>query len=116
MPPLDTIEFVRRRRRGAFNSVQLQYLIESYKKQWGKKASKGIGSAFIKNSKRSSSPTNNATNFAADAGGASGSGSAAVADAGSNSSGGGGISIFGKFLKFGSKKNTSSPSSTQVVV
>ncbi len=93
MPPLDTIEFVRRRRRGAFNSVQLQYLIESYKKQWGKKSSKGIG--FSKNSKRSSSPTN------AEANGGNTATSSGVAESGGSSKGG----IFGKLLKFGSKKN-----------
>ncbi|KAJ3212093.1 Protein tyrosine phosphatase type IVA 1 [Entophlyctis luteolus] len=31
MTPLEAIEYVRRQRRGAFNSVQLAYLAESYK-------------------------------------------------------------------------------------
>ena len=33
MTPLDAIELIRNKRRGAFNSVQLQYLIEDYKKR-----------------------------------------------------------------------------------
>jgi len=41
MQPLDAIEFIRRRRRGAFNSVQLQFLVDSYKRSWSK--SSGMG-------------------------------------------------------------------------
>lgn len=73
MIPLDAIEYVRKRRRGAFNSVQLQYLLEGYKKSKGSK--KGG-----KNGKRGGSPPN--TSLTADQGGEKG------------------ISIFGKlFLK-----------------
>jgi protein-tyrosine phosphatase len=43
MIPLDTIEYVRKRRRGAFNSVQLQYLLEGYKKVKGSKKGGKIG-------------------------------------------------------------------------
>jgi protein-tyrosine phosphatase len=39
MTPLDAIDFVRRRRRGAFNSVQLTYLVDSYRKMWKKSMS-----------------------------------------------------------------------------
>jgi hypothetical protein len=51
MSPLDTIEYVRRRRRGAFNTVQLGWLMETYKPK-GKKSKRGIGFG-----KRPSSPT-----------------------------------------------------------
>lgn len=53
MAPLDAVEFVRRRRRGALNSVQLTWIVDSYKRQW-KKANKGVG-GFL--SKRSNSPS-----------------------------------------------------------
>ena len=46
MSPIDCVEFVRQRRRGALNTVQLTFLMDTYKKQWTKKAGK----------KRSSSP------------------------------------------------------------
>ncbi|KAJ3389293.1 Protein tyrosine phosphatase type IVA 3 [Lobulomyces angularis] len=55
MVPLDTIEYVRRRRRGAFNSIQLQWLVDTYKRQWGKKSSRKIG--FGHAGKRPSSPS-----------------------------------------------------------
>ncbi|KAJ3064558.1 Protein tyrosine phosphatase type IVA 2, partial [Quaeritorhiza haematococci] len=75
MSPLDTIEFVRRRRRGAFNSVQLSFLLDSYKRQWSKKS----GKLGFKTNKRASSPAspkdgkdNGGSNSAA--GGAAGAG------------------------------------------
>ncbi|KND04669.1 uncharacterized protein SPPG_00384 [Spizellomyces punctatus DAOM BR117] len=52
MAPLDAVEFVRRRRRGALNSVQLNWIVDSYKRQW-KKGNKSVG-GFL--SKRPSSP------------------------------------------------------------
>ena len=33
LTPLDAVDYVRKRRRGAFNSVQLQYLVDTYKKK-----------------------------------------------------------------------------------
>lgn len=36
MAPLDTIEFIRKRRRGALNSVQLTWLVDNYKRQFKK--------------------------------------------------------------------------------
>ena len=33
LTPLDAVDYVRKRRRGAFNSVQLQYLVDSYKRR-----------------------------------------------------------------------------------
>jgi protein-tyrosine phosphatase len=33
LTPLDAVDYVRRRRRGAFNSVQLQFLVDAYKKK-----------------------------------------------------------------------------------
>ena len=33
MTPLDAVEYVRKRRRGAFNTVQLQYLVDNYKRR-----------------------------------------------------------------------------------
>ncbi|KAJ3102921.1 hypothetical protein HDU96_009466 [Phlyctochytrium bullatum] len=44
MAPLDAVEFVRKRRRGAFNSVQLTHLVEGYRKVWKKG---GAGSKFF---------------------------------------------------------------------
>ncbi|KAJ3304911.1 hypothetical protein HDU76_005104 [Blyttiomyces sp. JEL0837] len=46
MAPLDAVDYVRKRRRGAFNSVQLTYLVDSYKRSWTSKSSAlggGIG-------------------------------------------------------------------------
>ncbi|KAI9336024.1 protein-tyrosine phosphatase-like protein [Zopfochytrium polystomum] len=51
MAPLDAVEFIRRRRRGAFNTVQLSYLVDTYKRMWTKKTTK---MSFL--SKRSVSP------------------------------------------------------------
>ncbi|KAJ1553665.1 hypothetical protein HK405_007275 [Cladochytrium tenue] len=53
MAPLDAVEFIRRRRRGAFNTVQLAYLVDSYRRSWTKKSLKM--SAFLA-SKRTVSP------------------------------------------------------------
>jgi hypothetical protein len=53
MTPIDAIEFVRRRRRGAFNTVQLQYLMDSYKRQYKKS-----GKMTFRNK---NSPSNNLT-------------------------------------------------------
>ncbi|RKO92533.1 protein-tyrosine phosphatase-like protein, partial [Blyttiomyces helicus] len=39
MEPLDAVSFIRQRRRGAFNSVQLSYLVDTYKRQWKKSSS-----------------------------------------------------------------------------
>ncbi|KAJ3406300.1 Protein tyrosine phosphatase prl-1 [Chytriomyces hyalinus] len=39
MTPLDAVEYVRARRRGAFNTIQLSYLVETYKRSFVKKAS-----------------------------------------------------------------------------
>ncbi|KAJ3037193.1 Protein tyrosine phosphatase type IVA 1 [Rhizophlyctis rosea] len=40
MTPLDPIDYVRcRRRRGTFDSVQLTYLVDTYKRNWTKKSS-----------------------------------------------------------------------------
>ena len=33
LTPLDAVDFIRKRRRGAFNSVQLQFLVDSYKRR-----------------------------------------------------------------------------------
>ena len=33
LTPLDAVDYVRKRRRGAFNSVQLQFLVDNYKKK-----------------------------------------------------------------------------------
>jgi protein tyrosine phosphatase type 4A len=33
LTPLDAVDYIRKRRRGAFNSVQLQYLVDNYKKR-----------------------------------------------------------------------------------
>ncbi|KAJ3069436.1 hypothetical protein HDU98_007480 [Podochytrium sp. JEL0797] len=41
MVPLEAIEYVRKQRRGAFNSIQLAYLAETYKRQ----RKKGVNSA-----------------------------------------------------------------------
>ncbi|KAI8825012.1 protein-tyrosine phosphatase-like protein [Fimicolochytrium jonesii] len=54
MVPLDAVEFVRRRRRGALNSVQLSWMVDSYKRQWKRSATKtgitgiGMGSFLTK--------------------------------------------------------------------
>ncbi|KAJ3213562.1 Protein tyrosine phosphatase type IVA 1 [Dinochytrium kinnereticum] len=61
MTPLDAVEFVRKRRRGAFNSVQLSHLIDSYKRVW--KKSGGSGSKF--GGLLSSSSSSNGGNIAA---------------------------------------------------
>ncbi|KAJ1568856.1 Protein tyrosine phosphatase prl-1 [Cladochytrium tenue] len=53
MAPLDAVEFIRRRRRGAFNTVQLAYLVDSYRRSWTKKSLKM--SSFLA-SKRTVSP------------------------------------------------------------
>ena len=53
MTPIDAIEFVRRRRRGAFNTVQLQHLMDSYKRQYKKS-----GKMTFRNK---NSPSNSAT-------------------------------------------------------
>ncbi|KAJ1719917.1 hypothetical protein LPJ53_005387 [Coemansia erecta] len=44
--PLDAIEHVRRKRRGAFNNRQITYLADSYKRSSGSKSSVKIGSAI----------------------------------------------------------------------
>ncbi|KAJ3202091.1 Protein tyrosine phosphatase type IVA 3 [Dinochytrium kinnereticum] len=59
MQPLDAVEFVRRRRRGAFNSIQLTHLVDCYKKMW---KSRGAAKFFSTSSsggagRRPSSPT-----------------------------------------------------------
>ncbi|KAJ1528268.1 Protein tyrosine phosphatase type IVA 1, partial [Nowakowskiella sp. JEL0078] len=65
LSPLDAVEYIRRRRRGALNSVQLQYLVESYKKQWyTKRANLTLGGFLSKRSSpvlSSSSIPNNQT-------------------------------------------------------
>ncbi|KAJ3194329.1 Protein tyrosine phosphatase type IVA 1 [Irineochytrium annulatum] len=48
MAPLDAVEFIRRQRRGAFNTVQLAYLVDSYKRSW--KKSVKLGSLLTKRS------------------------------------------------------------------
>lgn len=57
MSPLDAIEYIRRRRRGAFNSRQIQY-VDGYKKQ---KPRGGVmhtfGKLFNRNKDRSSTPS-----------------------------------------------------------
>ncbi|KAI8808891.1 protein-tyrosine phosphatase-like protein [Cladochytrium replicatum] len=69
MEPLDAVEYIRRRRRGALNSVQLQWLVDTYKRTWHKTSrlggiSVGTGSSsstkygFLK---RSGSPTGTQT-------------------------------------------------------
>ncbi|KAJ3105292.1 Protein tyrosine phosphatase type IVA 3 [Phlyctochytrium bullatum] len=58
MEPLSAVEFVRRRRRGAFNSVQLSHLVESYKKVWKKPSTASKFFAAPPTGKgRSASPT-----------------------------------------------------------
>ncbi|KAJ3280296.1 Protein tyrosine phosphatase type IVA 1 [Borealophlyctis nickersoniae] len=47
MAPIDAIEFIRRRRRGAFNSVQLSYLMDSYKRFWKKTGGNNGGGGGI---------------------------------------------------------------------
>ncbi|KAJ2454365.1 hypothetical protein EV183_001611 [Coemansia sp. RSA 2336] len=46
MDPLDAIELVRHKRRGAFNNRQIAYLVYSYKRTSGHKSSNKIGSAI----------------------------------------------------------------------
>ncbi len=53
MAPIDAVEFVRNRRRGAFNTVQLNFLVDSYNKQWHKRKQK-LGVAMAKDSSNSS--------------------------------------------------------------
>ncbi|TPX32250.1 hypothetical protein SmJEL517_g04585 [Synchytrium microbalum] len=56
MAPLDCIEYVRRARRGAFNSIQLSFLVDNYKRQWMKKSGRlGISAVGVM-MKRSTSP------------------------------------------------------------
>jgi len=102
MSPLDTIEYVRRRRRGAFNTVQLQYLMESYKPRM--KKSKGR-MTFGSSNKRPSSPTNSQSSKESSnefANGASGSG-APIADHVIKES----TSLFGRLAtKFSKKAGT----------
>ncbi|KAJ3133260.1 Protein tyrosine phosphatase type IVA 1 [Physocladia obscura] len=45
MTSIEAVEYVRARRRGAFNSVQLNYLVESYKRIYAKKVSLVHGSS-----------------------------------------------------------------------
>ena len=54
MPAVDTVEFVRKKRRGALNTVQLGYLMDSYKRQW-KKPKNQKGSAIQRESSNSGS-------------------------------------------------------------
>ncbi|KAJ3005372.1 Protein tyrosine phosphatase type IVA 1 [Thoreauomyces humboldtii] len=73
MTPLDAVEYVRRRRRGALNSVQLAWIVDSYKRQSSSSASRvkaslphGAMPAFF--SKRSASASSSGSNSnAADA-------------------------------------------------
>ncbi|KAJ2345029.1 hypothetical protein IWW50_005798, partial [Coemansia erecta] len=46
MDPLDAIEHVRHKRRGAFNNRQITYLADSYKRTSGFKSANKIGSAM----------------------------------------------------------------------
>lgn len=43
MAPMDTIEFIRKQRRGAFNSTQLQFLVDQYKRS---RRSQGLSSVL----------------------------------------------------------------------
>lgn len=56
MTPIDSVEYVRKRRRGALNTVQLQFLMDSYKKQWAKKSFKP---SFLSSKRLGSPGTNN---------------------------------------------------------
>ncbi|KAJ2847488.1 hypothetical protein GGI22_005959, partial [Coemansia erecta] len=62
MDPLDAIEHVRNKRRGAFNNRQIAYLAESYKRS---SAFKGANKIMIGSSIRSS-PISSNTNVASD--------------------------------------------------
>ncbi|KAI9351480.1 protein-tyrosine phosphatase-like protein [Obelidium mucronatum] len=62
MPPIEAVEYIRARRRGAFNTIQLNYLVEGYRRSFLKK---GVGlpvvtkktSGWFTKKERSSSPT-----------------------------------------------------------
>ena len=91
MTPLDAIDYIRRRRRGAFNSVQLTYLVDNYKRSWTKKAStrmSGINFLAAVGTRRSASP---------EAGVGAGVGAGGVNMASFKEG-------FGKVFKFGAKK------------
>ncbi|KAJ3096572.1 Protein tyrosine phosphatase prl-1 [Phlyctochytrium planicorne] len=57
MTPLDAVELVRRRRRGAFNTIQLSHLVDGYKRMWKKPTSKFFSSGTGNGGRRASSPT-----------------------------------------------------------
>ncbi|KAJ3416057.1 Protein tyrosine phosphatase prl-1 [Chytridiales sp. JEL 0842] len=92
MKPLDAVDFVRKRRRGAFNNVQLTYLVENYKRMWKKSMSSSSSSAGVRwvgllggGSKRSSTAgtgTGSSLNVAASASGVAVNGSVGASGAG----------------------------------
>ncbi|KAJ3127486.1 hypothetical protein HK098_006264 [Nowakowskiella sp. JEL0407] len=121
MEPLDTVEFIRRRRRGALNSVQLQYLVDTYKRQWNKKGGSKL-SLFV--NKRSSSPAHSVTSVSSAYsvkhsksmeveksvmmdGEKSGSEGELKAEMEGESAEAGGVSLFGKIFRFGRKTQPS---------
>ncbi|ORY51277.1 hypothetical protein BCR33DRAFT_712379 [Rhizoclosmatium globosum] len=63
MKPIEAVEYVRARRRGAFNTVQLNYLVDGYKPHFLKKGglvakgSFGFGFGGVSKKERSPSPT-----------------------------------------------------------
>ncbi|KAI8835518.1 tyrosine phosphatase IVA1 [Chytridium lagenaria] len=61
MVPLDAVEFVRKRRRGAFNSVQLTHLVDSYKRVWKKPSGNKFGGLLSSSSSAAASGTSAAT-------------------------------------------------------
>lgn len=59
MTPLDTVEFIRKRRRGALNSVQLNWLVDKYRRQYRKgKPSFSVSSSALAGSIPGNSTTN----------------------------------------------------------
>ncbi|KAJ3042615.1 Protein tyrosine phosphatase type IVA 1 [Rhizophlyctis rosea] len=73
MTPLDAIDYIRRRRRGAFNSVQLTYLVDTYKRNWTKKSSTSArmsGINFLSTVRRSPTPESSAAGGNVGSGGA----------------------------------------------
>ncbi|KAJ3076000.1 Protein tyrosine phosphatase type IVA 1 [Podochytrium sp. JEL0797] len=80
MTPIDAVEYVRTRRRGAFNTVQLNYLVNDYKRSWKKGVTVGAGGkagggfSFGFKKERSASPTGSAEGVVAEGGAAAKSG------------------------------------------
>ncbi|KAI8813632.1 protein-tyrosine phosphatase-like protein [Cladochytrium replicatum] len=116
MEPLDAVEFIRRRRRGALNSVQLQWLVDTYKRTWHKTSRLGgisVGTGTSSSNKygflkRSGSPTGTQTPPQSVAG-ASGEDHGAA----TTSSGVTAVGLkekVGKVFRFGSSKKASSMS------